>query len=241
MKTDVVIAADGVHSRMRDRLGIPYRRKRLADCAIRIMIPPTSAEVVSEDGAKNIEHWSGQRPILVTLSSETELYVALTILDQDSPRKSIPMNKCLWKASFPCLEALIERLDGDARWDRFQVVKLSRWSRGRVATLRDASHAMAPDLGQGGAYAMMNKLGLAIALDEEPTVEIAFNRWEERERPMDHTQRLSTFYSALTTRPDLARSAAFALASRSSWLRIQYLRTALCTPTGTTEPGPRQA
>ncbi|WJR79216.1 NAD(P)/FAD-dependent oxidoreductase [Bradyrhizobium sp. NP1] len=237
IKADLVIAADGVHSRMRDRLGVPCHRKWLADGAIRIMIPRTPAEVASPDGAKNIEYWSGHRRVLVAACSETELYVALTTLDRDYAAKSIPIDKGLWKASFPCLEGLIDRLDGDARWDRFQVVKLPHWSRGRVAILGDAAHAMAPNLGQGGACAMMNALGLAVALDEESNVPDALNLWERRERPLtDHTQRLSTFYSALTTWPGLARSAAFALIARSSWLRAQYLRTALCTPTGTVEP-----
>ena len=236
IRADIVIAADGVHSRMRDRLGLPVRRKWLADGAIRIMIPRTPAEVASADGAKNIEYWSGHRRILVAACSETELYVALTTLDRDVRGKSIPIDKELWKESFPCIDWLIDRLDGEARWDRFQVVKLPRWSRGRVAVLGDAAHAMAPNLGQGGACAMMNALGLAVALDEKENITDAFDLWEKRERPLtDHTQRLSTFYSALTTWPSLARSAAFALVARSSWLRAQYLRTALCTPTGTGE------
>ena len=234
LQADLVIGADGIHSKVRDSLGFRVRRHLLADGAIRIMIRRTEEEADSADGRKNIEYWSGSRRILVAACSRTDLYVALTALDTDEAAKAIPIDKKLWKGSFPCLAEVIDRLDGDARWDRFQVVKLDRWSAGRVAILGDAAHAMAPNLGQGGACAMMNALGLAIALDETPDVESALALWESRERPLtDHTQRLSTFYSAMTTWPEWLRGFAFRTVSKSGWLRKQYLRTALHIPTGT--------
>jgi len=231
---DLVIGADGVHSRVRDSLGFRTRRRWLADGAIRIVIPRTEEEARSADGRMNIEYWAGTRRILVAACSRTELYVALTALESDTAAKAIPIDKALWKRSFPCLSGLIDRLDGEARWDRFEVIHLDRWSQEKVAILGDAAHAMAPNLGQGGACAMMNALGLAVALDEERDVARALKLWERRERPLtDHTQRLSTFYSALTTWPDGLRDLVFGTVSRIGWLRRQYLRTALHVPTGT--------
>lgn len=231
---DLVIGADGVHSRVRDSLGFHTKRRWLADGGIRIVIPRTEEEANSPDGRMNIEYWAGTRRVLVAACSRTELYVALTALDSDRAAKAIPIDKELWKRSFPCLGSLIDRLDGEARWDRFQVIRLDRWSQGRVAVLGDAAHAMAPNLGQGGACAMMNALGLAVALEHEPDVERALRVWEQRERPLtDHTQRLSTSYSALTTWPDGLRDLVFTVVSRVGWLRRQYLRTALHIPTGT--------
>lgn len=234
LQADLVVAADGVASRLRDALGLRFRRRWLADGAIRIMVPRTETEADSADGAKNIEYWSGARRILLAACSRSELYVALSALDTDVDGKALPICKDTWKRSFPCLETVIDRLDGEARWDRFQVIRMPRWSRGRAVVLGDAAHAMAPNLGQGGACAMMNALGLAVALDETADVPAALDRWERRERPLtDHTQRLSTYYSALTTWPDLMRSAAFWTVARSPWLRAQYWRTAQHIPTGT--------
>jgi len=234
LSADLVIGADGVHSRVRESLAIRTTHRWLADGGIRIVIPRTEAEAASAEGRMNIEYWSGTRRILVAACSRTELYVALTALESDTAAKAIPIDKELWKRSFPCLAGLIDRLDGEARWDRFQVIRVERWSKGRAVLLGDSAHAMAPNLGQGGACAMMNALGLAVALEEERDVERALALWERRERPLtDHTQRLSTFYSALTTWPDSMRDLVFGAVARIGWLRRQYLRTALHVPTGT--------
>ncbi len=235
MKADLVLAADGIHSRVRDSLRLPMRRQPLADGAIRIMIPRSVEEAQTPDGKMNVEYWSGTRRILVAGCSDTELYVALTALDSDSEAKTLPIKKNVWKKSFPFLDALIDRLDGEARWDRFETVKMPRWSSGRVVVLGDAAHAMAPNLGQGGACAMMNALALAVELETAQDVPAALTAWEQRERPLtDHTQRWSTFYSALTTWPDRMRSLAFATVTGVPWLRKQPLRAMNHIPTGTT-------
>ncbi|MGH7002581.1 MAG: FAD-dependent oxidoreductase, partial [Alphaproteobacteria bacterium] len=103
---DLIIAADGVHSRIRDALGIPWSRKWLRDGAIRIVIDRKAEDIAHPDGRKNVEYWSGHRRILVAPCSDRDLYVALTTLDSDEAGKRLPIEKDLWKRSFPALEAL---------------------------------------------------------------------------------------------------------------------------------------
>jgi 2-polyprenyl-6-methoxyphenol hydroxylase-like FAD-dependent oxidoreductase len=83
---------------------------------------------------------------------------------------------------------------------------------------------MTPTLGQGAGTAMMNALSLAVALEQEPAIERALARWEERERPLtEHTQNCS---------------AQIANERRLSRWDDETLRTANHIPTGTEHFGP---
>jgi 2-polyprenyl-6-methoxyphenol hydroxylase-like FAD-dependent oxidoreductase len=233
LKADLVIAADGSNSRLRDALGLLATRKYLVDGCTRLLIDKT-AEERGVDGATTVEYWSGSRRVLYTPCSETEVYIALTMLDRDELAKATPVRKDAWKRWFPHLEALIDRIGGEGRYDRFDLIKLKRWSAGRVAVIGDAAHALPPNIGQGGGCAMMNALALAVYLDRERDISAALATWERNERPItDHTQRISYLLGMPTTWPPRLRALTLALAGRSKWLVRQRTRTALHRPTGT--------
>jgi 2-polyprenyl-6-methoxyphenol hydroxylase-like FAD-dependent oxidoreductase len=197
------------------------------------LLDKTAAERAAGDG-RTIEYWSGTRRILYTPCSETDIYIALTMLDTDETAKAVPVRKDDWKRWFPPLEELIDRIGAQGRYDRFELIKLKSWSAGRVALLGDAAHALPPNIGQGGGCAMMNALSLAVYLEREADVTAALDMWERNERPItEHTQRISYWLGLPTTWPPVLRAAALGLTGRSKWLTRQRTRTALHRPTGT--------
>jgi 2-polyprenyl-6-methoxyphenol hydroxylase-like FAD-dependent oxidoreductase len=233
LKADLVIGADGGNSRLRDNLGLLAKRKYLVDGCTRLLLDKTTAERTSGDG-KTIEYWSGTQRILYTPCSESDIYIALTMLDSDEIAKAVPVRKDDWKRWFPPLESLIDRIGTQGRYDRFELIKLKNWSIGRVALLGDAAHALPPNIGQGGGCAMMNALSLAVYLERETEIGAALQAWERNERPLtEHTQRISYWLGLPTTWPPVLRAAALSLAGRSKWLTAQRTRTALHRPTGT--------
>jgi 2-polyprenyl-6-methoxyphenol hydroxylase-like FAD-dependent oxidoreductase len=236
LEADLIIAADGANSRLRDGLHLLSKRRFLPDGAIRLLIGKSADELRSGEGGKTIEYWSGSRRILYTPCSPTQIYVAMTMLDRDTEAKTVPIRQDLWKASFPHLGDLIDRLGSEGRYDRFEVVKLKRWSSGKVAVIGDAAHALPPNIGQGAGCAMMNALALAIHLDRTSDVTSALETWERDERSLtEHTQRISVFLGLPTTWPAFLRRAFFSFAGRSKWLTRQRTRTALHKPLGTSE------
>ncbi len=243
-RADVVIGADGIYSKIRDSLGLLRSRKLLPDGAFRVMIPRTPEEAAEDEaaGPMTVEYWSGHRRVIASPCSGTELYCALSCLARDRDARATPIDAASWSRSFPHLAPLFARIARDAQWERvqwvqFQTIRLRSWSRGRVAVLGDAAHAMPPNLGQGGGCAMMNALALAVALEREPAIEAALEHWEREERPLtEHTQRWSAIYGHLTLWPQALRSLAFRAMGDIKWLRDRYQRTARHIPTGITPP-----
>ena len=231
---DLVVAADGTGSRLRDGLGLVAKRKALADGAIRLLIPKT-AEEASDDGT-TIEYWSGSRRILYTPCSRSDVYIALTMLDRDAVAKATPIQKAPWKGWFPHLAGLIDRIGNRGRYDRFEYIRLRRWSLGQVAVLGDAAHALPPNIGQGAGCAMMNALALAVHLDRHGDIAASLSEWERNERPLtEHTQRVSVLLGVPTTWPAPLRRLFFRVAGRSKWMVRLRTRTAHHRPTGTTD------
>jgi 2-polyprenyl-6-methoxyphenol hydroxylase-like FAD-dependent oxidoreductase len=234
LEADLVIAADGVNSRIRDELDLLALRKPLPDGAIRILIDKTQEEREAGDTGTTTEYWSGSRRILHTPCSDREIYLALTMLDDDEAAKAVPVDAPLWKRWFPHLGGLIDRIGGAGRYDRFELIRLKSWSAGRVAVLGDAAHALPPNLGQGGGCAMMNALALAVHLEGAPDIPAALAAWERQERPLtEHTQRMSRFFGMATTWPPPLQRLFFHVTGRSKRIAELRTRTARHRPTGT--------
>src|SRR5215475_11018657 len=235
LKADLVIGADGTNSRVRDALRLIAKRKRLVDGATRLLVDKTPEErATTEHSATTVEYWSGSRRLLYTPCSENDIYIALTMLNSDAAATAVPIDKALWKRSFPHIGPLIDRIGTEGRYDPFELIKLRRWSAGKVAVIGDAAHALPPNIGQGGGCAMMNALALAVYLDRHKDVAAALDEWERNERPLtDHTQRVSVLLGLPTTWPPRLRALALGLAGRSKWLTRQRTRMVHHRPTGT--------
>ncbi len=236
-EADLILAMDGVGSRIRDSLGLLQTNERLVDGCIRALIPSTPAEFNGAGGRHYVENWNGTRRLLISPLNDHAIYLAFTCLDTDTEAKQVPLNTPLWRETFPHLSHYIDRVGDDARWDIFSIIKLKAWSSGRVAIAGDAAHAQPPNLGQGGGMAMQNALGLAVAMEQakgKDDIPPLLLEWERRERPLtEHCQRWSTLYSELTTWPDEVRHAAMRAASHTPWIVEQLRKAANSYPTGT--------
>lgn len=243
-EADLIVLADGAGSSLRASLGLLKHRIWQRDGAVRINIPRT-AEEISEDaisGTVMIEAWSDNRRVLYCPVNDAENYVLLGSLVDDEAAKTTPIDAEVWSRSFPALGAFLTRVAmqadwEEAHWAQFQTVRLKRWWKGRVAVLGDAAHAMPPYLAQGAGHAMMNALGLAVALGEEPDLSSAFRAWERRERPVtEHTQRWTRIYGNTIFLPRVLKRMSIAAERRIPWIGRQYLHAAHVVPTGCAHP-----
>lgn len=223
LAADLVIGADGVKSKVRESLGFPMDRHIYKDGLIRVLCERATLKGGEWDHVIDFWHTRGRTlRILYTPCGENLLYMAMMAPLNDPEASSIPVKPDVWAQCFPQLRPVLEILGDSGRYDLYEKTVLRSWAQGRVAVVGDSAHAMPPTLAQGAGCAIMNALGLAVAMDETDTVEEGLALWQQRERPLtDHTQHRAA---------ELAESRE--LAGGMSWDDVG-LRAARHLPTGT--------
>lgn len=86
-----------------------------------------------------------------------------------------------WHAPIPELLAATSP-EAVLRHDIYRLTDLPSYTRGSVALLGDAAHAMTPNLGQGGGQAIEDAFVLAAAIGSEPDVNAALARYDRERR-----------------------------------------------------------
>jgi 2-methyl-3-hydroxypyridine 5-carboxylic acid dioxygenase len=223
LEADLVIAADGVRSAVRDSLGLAVSRHKYQDGIVRVLVDRTP--FTGGDWEHVIDFWAFQPRTLRILYAPCEdrkLYFAMMSPRDDKEASTLPIDPAIWNSVFPMLAPAIETIGTRGRYDVYETTRLDRWSLGRVAILGDAAHALPPTLAQGACLAMMNALSLAEVVTGAADVAASLQFWEARERALtDHTQARSA---------ELARTRA--LGAGMQWDDIG-LRAALHVPFGT--------
>ena len=222
LKADLVIAADGVRSAVRDSLGLSVARHKYQDGIVRVLVD--RAPFVGGAWEHVIDFWAFEPRTLRILYAPCEngkLYFAMMAPRDDTEAATLPIDPDVWGSVFPMLLPAIQTIGERGRYDVYETTKLDRWSVGRVAVIGDAAHALPPTLAQGACLAMMNALSLAEIVTGASDVVAGLQRWEAQERALtDHTQARSA---------ELARTRA--LGAGMQWDDVG-LRAALHVPFG---------
>ncbi len=191
-RADLVVAADGVNSAVRNALPIRSHFRVLPTIIDRFLVD--SREFTAEP--KTVEHWSGNRRIGVTPSGPGQTYVYMVAPERDAVARQLPLAVDDWAARFPTIRGLLELLGRSPSTQyNYGVVACEKWSVGRVAILGDAAHGLPPTLGQGAGLTLINAYALAHFLREQADVAAALRTWEQRVRFIsDQTQAWSCRY-----------------------------------------------
>lgn len=226
-RADLVVAADGINSPIRDGLGLLRSRHAVDQFGYRVMIPREPAELTSEIGRAHCENWNGSRRLLYAPCTDDFAYVQLTSLKSDEQANRVPIDRDFWRSLFPRLDWIIERIPDDGRGDWFELIRTRDWSSGSVVLIGDAASGQPPFLGQGGGCAMMSGFALAEAIDRTGDIIAGIAEWKRRERHfVEWVQRVSYWYGQLALLPPAARTAVFRVLDKTQWLKNATLLVA---------------
>jgi 2-methyl-3-hydroxypyridine 5-carboxylic acid dioxygenase len=201
LRAHLVVGADGVASNVRDSIGFAQDRQTSRDGITRLLVPRMKQQLGPGEWDNVIDFWNFEPRVLRVLYSpcnDADLYLALMAPSADPEGSRVPVKLDLWTSIFPQLTPVLEeaaKITG--RYDRYQTTVVERWTRGNVALVGDAAHAMCPALAQGAGCAMVNGLRLAMTLEKHPVVSEALEAWEAEMRPLtDRCQERSANYAA---------------------------------------------
>lgn len=201
---DLVVGADGIHSRVRHDLFGDQPTRFSGWVAYRALVPRAAVA----DLAVEVTNRLGPSAHIVSyFVGRDQRYLNLVCISHD-PTWSIeswaePGDKEILQARFadwsPKVRAILERVEPHVfRWALHDRRPLDEWSRGAVTLLGDSAHPMVPFMAQGACQAIEDAAVLARALDEDPDVERALNLYESTRRPRTAAIQSRSFANATT-------------------------------------------
>ncbi|WP_218577108.1 FAD-dependent monooxygenase [Phytohabitans rumicis] len=190
VRPDILIGADGVHSRVRTAIVGPTHAGESGICAFRALVPAEKAPDFAKRRAQTL--WIGPDHHLVHYPVSGEMYVNLVAFapaganSVESWTATATVEELLdeFAGWDPRLVELIRAADTPGRWALLDREPLDRWNRANATLLGDAAHPMFPFFAQGAAQAIEDGavLALCLAADRDNPV-AALRRYEQLRRP----------------------------------------------------------
>ena len=190
VEADVIIGADGIHSRVREALFGPGDPRFTGKICYRSVVAMDA--VAGERPAADNAQWLGPHGtvVLYPLRGEALVNVVCHYDDADYRHESW-INECdrqevldRYDGWHESLRRVLAAGDTWYKWALYDRDPIPRWTSGRVTLLGDAAHAMLPYLGQGACQAIEDAAVLATALSAEPDdPPAALARYEKTRRP----------------------------------------------------------
>ena len=188
---DILIGADGVFSKVRERLMGPEDPIYTGYIGHRASIPARNLGRLSfEDHAK---WWAPDRHLIVYFltNRRDELYLVTGALEKwERPISWTNSSKQELRDAFTGFheecQRLIEGIEGEVtKWAFFERPPMSPWHRGRIVMIGDACHPMKPHMAQGAAIAIEDAAMLLRCVEETGPAEYesAFPLYEANRMP----------------------------------------------------------
>ncbi|MDB5405662.1 MAG: 2-polyprenyl-6-methoxyphenol hydroxylase-like oxidoreductase [Rhodospirillales bacterium] len=186
---DALIAADGVHSRVREIILGPEQSKFSGRVAYRTTFPASLLNGYSIDECT--KWWGPDRHIVIyfVTAPQDEVYFVTSNPEPDWTRESWSATGDLdeLRAAFVGFHDQVQRVLRACpkvhKWALVERDPLPRWSVGNVVLLGDACHPMTPYMAQGAATSMEDAVVLSRCIEAEPDIAAAFLLYEAARKP----------------------------------------------------------
>ncbi|MGE0628844.1 MAG: FAD-dependent monooxygenase [Hyphomicrobiaceae bacterium] len=193
-EVDALIAADGVHSRVREILQGEERPSYTGMVAYRTTFPAHLLRGAQIDDY--CKWWGKDRHIVIyfVTAERDEVYFVTAVPEPDwtveswSSTGSVKDLQAAFAGFHPDVQAVVHACPSVHKWAILTREPLPSWGEGRVVLLGDSCHPMTPWMAQGAATAMEDAVVLSRCLDDAKpesgeAVAAVFERYAMLRRP----------------------------------------------------------
>lgn len=167
---DLLIGADGIHSRLQGKVSMPTEPVSEGIMAYRGLIPAGRVDGIADMRASSM--WLGPRQSFLAypVSAGRLLNIVafvptnLTVAESWTAPGDVTELAAAYRGWDPQVSAIIDAMDSTFRWGIYDREPLDRWSSERITLLGDSAHAVTPHLGQGANQAIEDAMTLAVLL-----------------------------------------------------------------------------
>jgi salicylate hydroxylase len=169
IEADIVVAADGLHSELRQYVAPPSVPVFSGSVAYRGLVPH---EKIPGWPTDRWLMWLGKGKHFLTFpvrAGKLVNFVGFVPADQEMKESwSAPGDPNVLRAEFagwdPRIETLLRQVQTTFRWALYDRDPLPSWTKGHLTLLGDAAHPMLPHLGQGANQSIEDGMALATIL-----------------------------------------------------------------------------
>jgi salicylate hydroxylase len=173
-EADVVIAADGIHSALREFVTEPSPPVFSGQISYRGLLDRARVPWWPE---RIFQVWMGEgkHVIVFPVRAGRMLNFVCFVPAEREMRESwsAPGDTAALRAAFAGFPSpvtdLLKQIDATFWWGLYDREPLAEWTKGRLALLGDAAHPMLPHLGQGANQSVEDAFALAAVLRDTPT------------------------------------------------------------------------
>ena len=178
IETDVVVAADGIQSTLQKYVVAPSVPEYSGSRAYRGLIASEKLPGWRKE-AHQVWMGDGKHFMVFPVRSGRLLNYVGFVPTEDQTIKSWSAigDRDELAASFagwdPRVVGLLEKVETCFWWGLYDRTPLASWTKGRIALLGDAAHAMLPHVGQGANQAIEDGVALAVFLEGQDSSDVA--------------------------------------------------------------------
>lgn len=186
-KSDAVIVADGIHSRIRTILLPGSTPKYAGYTCWRAVIPNATLQLTETS-----ETWGkhGRFGIVPLADNKIYWFACINAPGHDPVMKSFrvkDLQEHFKNYHAPIIDILFQTRDEDLLWnDIIDLDPVDKYAFGNMVLIGDAAHAATPNLGQGACQAIEDAVILADEWTKNTSIERAFRAFEQRRLKRTH-------------------------------------------------------